>query len=176
MNSSLKCTAVSRSSLRDLAGARVVPLCRRAGQHPAGGQGAHGHELEAGRQRVRQLLGEIGLAQAGLAEQQHRRELHGFVAGDRERQELAQVVDHGPEVRRGVVELVDGGGRGRLDDVARAAQLAHAVVPALEALVALSGAVSQRAIDLGHRIDGLQIGQRNHRFHGASVRLRLAMH
>jgi hypothetical protein len=79
--------------LRDAAGSRVVPLRRCAGQHPARRQRVHRHELVAGAERVREALREVGLAQARLAEQQDRQELDGLVAGDRERERLAQVVD-----------------------------------------------------------------------------------
>ena len=127
--------------LRDLAGPRVMPLRRRAGQHPSRRQRAHRHELEARRERMGQALREIRLAEARLAEQQHRRELDRLVAGDGERQEFAQIVETCVEIGRRVVQVVDGCGGRRLDDVARAAELAHPVVPALEPFVALGGAV-----------------------------------
>jgi hypothetical protein len=86
-------------------------------------------------------FGEIGLAEAGLAEEQHGQELDGLVSGHGKRQMLAQIVDDAVEVRRGVVEVVDGGDGRRLDDVARPAELAHPVIPARQAFVALGGAV-----------------------------------
>ena len=82
---------------------------------------------------------------------------------------LAEVVEHGAEIGRGVVELVDRAVRRRLDDEARPAEHAHAVVPALEAVVVRARAVRRRPIDVGDGVDGLQSGKRNDRFHGGGA-------
>ena len=64
-------------------------------------------------ERMREPLREVRLAEARLAEQQHRRELDRLVAGDGERQELAQVVDDAPKLgdasyRSSTAAAVDG--------------------------------------------------------------------
>ena len=75
-----------------------MPLCGGTRQDPTRGQRAHRHKLESRPERLCELLREIRLAETRLAEEQHRRELHRFVAGDGERQEFAQVVDDAREV------------------------------------------------------------------------------
>jgi len=47
---------------------------------------------------VREPLGKVSLAEPRCAEQKHRRELHGFVAGDGECEVLAQIVDDLDEI------------------------------------------------------------------------------
>src|SRR5690606_37090610 len=64
----------------------------------------------------------------------------------------------------------------RLDDVAGAAEFAHPLIPALQALVALRSAVLGRALDLGDRVDGLQVGDRDHGVHASDLLAWMAMH
>ena len=65
--------------VEDLAGLGVLPLRRGARQDPAGGQRAHADELVAGTEQLGQAAREVRLADAGIAEQQHRLELERIV-------------------------------------------------------------------------------------------------
>ena len=93
--------------------------------------------------------------------------MNRFVAGDGEGQEFAQVVDDTREVGRSLVKIVDCRRCRRLDDVARAAELEHAVVPTLETFVAARHAVFTRAADVSYRVDRLKISEGNRGIHKA---------
>jgi hypothetical protein len=64
------------------------------------------------------------------------------------------------------MQLVDRGRSRRLDDVPRAAELAHAVVPAFQSFIAPGCAVLGRPVDFGDRVDRLQVRERDDGIHG----------
>ena len=154
-----------------LAGLRVLPLRRSAGEHPARSQRAHGHEAEAGAEELSKLAREVRLADARLAEEQHRRQLDRVVRVDAEREVPADVREHHGEVGQLLEQALHLGQRRRLDGEALAAQAHHLLVERAQRFVRRCGQLLQRFLYRGDFIDVLETGDRDGHSGGHGVPL-----
>src|SRR5438132_11639770 len=84
---------------------------------------------------LRELAREVGLADARLAEQQHRRQLDRVVGIDAQREVLADGLEHHREVRQVLKQVLHLGERRGLDGEALAAQAQHLLVDGAQRLV-----------------------------------------
>src|SRR6185295_2144914 len=90
---------------------------------------------KTGAEKLGQLAREVRLADARLAEQQHRRQLDRVVGIDAQREVLADVFQHFAEVRQLLEQALHLGEGGRLDGEALAAQAQHLLVYGAQRLV-----------------------------------------
>ena len=128
-----------QESVEHLARLGVLPLRGGARQHPARGERAHRHEAEAGAEQLGHLAREMRLADSGLAEQQHRRQLDRVVGVDAQREVLADVGEHLGEVGQLVEQALHRRQRRGLDGEALAAEAHHLLVERAQRLVGGGG-------------------------------------